>query len=124
VYAAVLSGALSITVAYFGYKFFVFKTRGRYLAEWFRCVIVYGTAMLPGLVLLPLLVEGLHLFFHLQRSAPYVGGALMTGFTATYSFLGHKHFTFRVPGGRATSPVTGEAAPLKPQASLSGPPDD
>jgi putative flippase GtrA len=104
-YAAVLSGALSITVAYFGYKFFVFKTRGRYLAEWLRCVIVYGTAMLPGLVLLPLLVEGLHLFFHLQRSAPYAGGALMTGFTAIYSFLGHKHFTFRGPGGAGGFPV-------------------
>jgi hypothetical protein len=41
-------------------------------------------------------VEGLHYGFHLERSAPYVAGALLTGLTAVYSFLGHKNFSFRV----------------------------
>jgi len=101
IYAAVLSSLLNITIAYFGYKFFVFKTHGNYLQEWFRCILVYGSGMLPGLVLLPLLVEGLHYGFHLQRSAPYVAGALVTGMTVLYSFFGHRHFTFRVPADAA-----------------------
>jgi putative flippase GtrA len=77
--ASVFSSLLNITVAYFGYKFFIFKTQGNYLAEWFRCILVYGSALLPGLVLLPLLVEGLHYGFRLDRSAPYIAGALFSG---------------------------------------------
>jgi putative flippase GtrA len=95
IYAAVFSNLIAITVAYFGYKFLVFKTRGNYISEWFRCILVYGSGLLPGLILLPLLVEGLHHGFHLQSSAPYIAGALLTGFTVIYSFFGHKHFSFR-----------------------------
>lgn len=109
-YAAVLSGIVSITVAYFGYKFFVFKTRDRYWTEWLRCVLVYGTAMLPGLILLPIAVEALRHGFHLGASAPYLGGALTTGFTAFYGFLGHKHFTFRAPAQVACSSAEAEPA--------------
>ncbi|MGC1784914.1 MAG: GtrA family protein [Acidobacteriaceae bacterium] len=99
VYAAVFSNLLAISVAYLGYKFFVFRTRGNYLVEWSRCVLVYGSAMLPGLVLLPLLVEGLHYGFHLERSAPYIAGALTMGLSVIYSFFGHKHFSFRASPG-------------------------
>ena len=96
IYASIASNLLAITVAYFCYKFFIFKTQGNYLLEWSRCILVYGSAMLPGLVLLPLLVEGLHAGFHAGKSAPYIAGALLTGLTAVYSFLGHKNFSFRV----------------------------
>ncbi len=95
--ASVLSSLLNISVAYLGYKFFVFKTKGNYLVEWSRCILVYGSGMLPGLVLLPLLVEGLHRWFHLDHSAPYIAGAIVMGFGVIYSYFGHKHFSFRVP---------------------------
>jgi putative flippase GtrA len=95
--ASALSSVINITVAYLGYKFFVFKTRGNYLAEWLRCMAVYGSGMLPGLLLLPLLVAGLHYAFHLQRSGPYVAGALLMACGVVYSFVGHRLFTFRVP---------------------------
>lgn len=103
-YAAVLSSLLNITVAYLGYKFFVFKTKGRYLTEWSRCILVYGSAMLPGLFALPVLVEGLHHGLHLTKSAPYIAGAIVTGVTALYGFLGHKHFSFREPA-KASAPA-------------------
>jgi putative flippase GtrA len=109
--ASVFSSLINITVAYFGYKLFVFKTKGNYLVEWFRCILVYGGGMLPGLVLLPLLVEGLHYGFHLERSAPYIGGAILMGFGVIYSFFGHKHFTFRVPADAAH-----DAATVQPEA--------
>ncbi|MES2222729.1 MAG: GtrA family protein [Acidobacteriota bacterium] len=111
IYASVFSSLLNITVAYFGYKLFVFKTRGNYFVEWFRCILVYGSGMLPGLVLLPLLVEGLHYGFHLERSAPYIAGALVMGLTVFYTFLGHKHFSFRVPDDASHDAASTEMEP-------------
>ncbi|HTU51358.1 MAG TPA: GtrA family protein [Acidobacteriaceae bacterium] len=112
IYASVASNLIAITVAYFCYKIFIFKTQGNYLVEWLRCILVYGSALLPGLVLLPLLVEGLHYGFHLERSAPYVAGALLTGLTVIYSFLGHKNFSFRVAAKVAQEAATAEAGLL------------
>ncbi len=104
--ASAFSSLLNITVAYFGYKFFVFKTKGNYLIEWLRCILVYGSGMLPGLILLPLLVEGLHYWFHLSRSAPYIAGAVVMGLGVFYSFFGHRHFSFRVPSDAARDATT------------------
>jgi putative flippase GtrA len=117
IYASVFSSLLNITVAYLGYKFFVFKTQGNYLAEWLRCILVYGSGMLPGLLLLPLLVEGLHYGFHLERSGPYIAGALVMGLTVTYSFFGHKYFSFRVPEDAARD-ATAERSKLIQQIAL------
>ncbi len=116
-YAAVLSNFIAISVAFLGYKWFVFRTRGNYIGEWLRCFAVYGTAALPSLLLLPAVVNLLIYVFHvppgptaghpshLQLSldsfratfltAPYIGGALLAAFTVIYSFFGHRHFSFR-----------------------------
>src|ERR1017187_1259829 len=40
VLASVLSTPLNITVAYFGYKFLVFRTKGNFLREWLKCFAV------------------------------------------------------------------------------------
>ncbi len=45
-YASFLGSLISITVAFLGYKWFVFHTRGNYLVEWLRCLGVYGSSML------------------------------------------------------------------------------
>lgn len=125
VLASVLSTPINITVAYVGYKFFVFRTRGNYLPEWFRAFGVYGAGMLPGLLLLSALTKLLQTAFHahstvlhadvsavgahlhgaalqlLQKlangktAAGYVAGALVTGITTIFSFVGHKKVTFR-----------------------------
>ncbi len=101
--ASALSNLLSITVAYFGYKIFVFKTQGNYFFEWLRCLFVYGSGTIPGLLLLPLLVGTLQHWFHLQRSAPYLAGALTLAITVVYSFFGHKHFSFRSAKSSSTA---------------------
>jgi putative flippase GtrA len=117
IYAAILSNFIAISVAFLGYKWFVFRTSGNYLREWLRCFVVYGTAALPTLLLLPVVVNLLIYIFHvppgakagypshLQFSvayfrstfltAPYVGGALLTALTIVLSFFGHRHFSFR-----------------------------
>lgn len=116
-YAAVIGNFINITVAFLGYKWFVFKTRGNYLKEWLRCFVVYGTAALPGLLLLPILVSALVYVLHVPTgattghatqfqftanylrstfvTAPYIAGAMLTATTVVFSFFGHKHFSFR-----------------------------
>ena len=92
---SVLSNMVSITVAFLGYKWFVFKTKGNYLREWIRCVGVYSGSIVLGLVLLPVMVLTIRHRFGYQTEAPYIAGALLTGITVILSFFGHKHISFR-----------------------------
>jgi putative flippase GtrA len=123
--ASVLSTPLNITVAYFGYKFFVFRTKGNYLGEWLKCFAVYGTGMIPGLVALSALTRFLQSVLHSHSAtlhttlnaveahlsgralslvqhvatgkamAGYIAGAAVIGVSTIYSFVGHKKVTFR-----------------------------
>lgn len=93
--AAVLSSVLNFTVAFLGYKWFVFRTKGNYLREWVRCMAVYSSSLLVGIGALPILVWIIRLTSRFDRQAPYLAGAVVTGFGAIYSFLGHKNFSFR-----------------------------
>lgn len=82
--ASLLANLIAISVAFLGYKWFVFRTRGNYLAEWLRCVGVYSTTILITLIGLPILVPILRR--HL---------AIMAVVTVIGSFFGHKHVSFR-----------------------------
>ncbi len=127
--ASLISTPLNITVAYLGYKFLVFKTRGNYLMEWFKCFGVYGLGMLPGLFALSAVTRilqtvihahgpALHAFLNVsathlhlaalarklssgKAAAGYLAGALVQGFTTIFSFVGHKKVTFK-----ATAPAS------------------
>lgn len=97
IWASLVSSLLNITVAYLGYKWFVFRTKGNYLREWMRCVAVYGGGIVVGLIALPLLVLLIRRNTRFDTQAPYIAGALLTVFVVLYSFLGHKKFSFRSP---------------------------
>lgn len=94
-YAAALGSLITITIAFFGYKWFVFKTHGNYLIEWIRCFGVYGTSMLIGLAGLPILVTLLRPHLQNPELASYIATAIMTAMTVIFSFLGHKNVSFR-----------------------------
>lgn len=136
VVASVLSMPLNITVAYLGYKFFVFHTKGNYLREWLKCFAVYGTAMLPGLVVLSALTRYLQSLMnghaawmnaflvtaeghlsgrplawlqHLatgKAMAGYIAGAVVIGISTIYSFVGHKKITFRSRVADSAQPLS------------------
>ncbi|HEY1580734.1 MAG TPA: GtrA family protein [Terracidiphilus sp.] len=93
--ASISSSVVTISVAFFLYKWFVFRTRGNYLIELIRCFGIYGTSVLIGLAGLAILVPFLQ--HHLKRPehAAYFAGAIMTGLTVLFSFLGHKNISFR-----------------------------
>ncbi len=97
IWASLLSSLLNITVAYLGYKWFVFKTKGNYLREWMRCVAVYSGGIVFGLIALPVLVLLIRHNTRFDTQAPYIAGALLMFFMVLYSFLGHKKFSFRSP---------------------------
>ena len=97
IWASLLSSLLNITVAYFGYKWFVFKTKGNYLREWMRCVAVYSGGIAFALIALPVLVVLIRRNTRFVAEAPYIAGALLTVVVVVYNFLGHKKFSFRTP---------------------------
>ncbi len=130
VMASVLGAPLNITVAYFGYKFFVFRTKGNYLREWLKCFAVYGSSMLPGLIALSALTRFLQATIHRRAAwlhhclqvverhlsghpltllhsiatgkavAGYIAGAIVIGVSTIYSFVGHKTITFRAKAAK------------------------
>ena len=93
--ASLLASLLAITVSFLGYKWFVFRTKGNYLSEWCRCVMVYAGTIAVGLVLLPLLVFLVGHATGNSETAPYWGGLLLMGINLLISFVGHKKVSFR-----------------------------
>jgi putative flippase GtrA len=98
--ASLIASVLNITVSFLGYKWFVFKTRGNYLKEWIRCLMVYSAAIALGLLLLPPTVFLVARLTGDPRAAPYIAGALVLGVQVILSFVGHKRFSFRADGVR------------------------
>lgn len=93
--ANVLTSIVSISVAFIGYKYFVFKTQGNLIQEYLRTFLVYGSSSLLGLALLPVLVFALGFVIHRTNVVPYVAQAIGTVLVVIASFFGHKKYSFR-----------------------------
>jgi len=94
IFAGILSSILSITVAFFGYKWFIFKTKGNYLREWLSTMAVYGSSIAIGTVLLPGVVYMVRRLTHIDKKAPYLAAAILSCFNVIYSFIANKKFSF------------------------------
>jgi putative flippase GtrA len=94
VVAVVLAYFFNVTFAFLNCKWFIFKTKGGYLREWARCIVVYAGTIATGTALLPAMVFVVRHLTPADRSAPYVAGAILMGSTSILGFLGHKNFTF------------------------------
>ena len=77
----------AITNAFVCYKLFVFRTRGNWIREYFRCYLVYGAGTLSGMGLLWLLVS-------LFKLDPAAANVIATGIVVIASYFGHKYFSF------------------------------
>jgi putative flippase GtrA len=100
VLASLFANVFSITFAFLGYKWFVFKTKGNYLREWIRCVGVYAGSMLLSAAALPVVVGIIRRETHYNQGAPYIAGAIVLVFSVVSSFFGHRHISFAA-GNRA-----------------------
>lgn len=96
--ASLVSNLIAITVAFLGYKWFVFHTRGNYLREWMRCISVYGVSIAFSLVMLPPLTLLLRRWFGPTQLSSNLAAAMLTLVTVAASYFGHKHFSFRRSG--------------------------
>lgn len=94
VVASIFANLFSITFAFFGYKWFVFKTKGNYLKEWIRCVGVYASGMILSAAALPFVVGVIRRQPGHDHSAPYIAGAIVLVFSIVFSFFGHRHISF------------------------------
>ncbi len=93
--ANVGANVFAITVAFFGYKLFVFRTRGNYLREYLRTYVVYGSSAVLGLLLLPLQVAFVGMYLQNKVLVPYVAQAITVPLVVLVSFFGHKKYSFR-----------------------------
>jgi len=101
-YTVAPSCFINITMAFFLYKWFVFRTKGNYWREYRRTMAVYWSLFIPAMLILPVLVNLLHWLFHMGAAAPYVANALLTVVGVIYNFLGYKKYSFK-PVGAASS---------------------
>ncbi len=95
--AVAVAAVINVTVSFLGYKWFVFRTRGRYWQEYVRSMMVYLPGLATNAVLVAPLTAMLRLIRPIREQAPYVAGALLTGVTFIASFFGHKHISFKRP---------------------------
>ena len=97
--ANIITTPLNITISYFNYKLFVFRTKGNYLREWLKAFGVYGVSNLIGLFALGALTHAVEILLHgrapLGKGTPgYIAGVGMTAVTTVISYFGHKKVTF------------------------------
>lgn len=95
----IISNIICITMSFATYKFFVFKTKGNFFAEYLRCYIVYGGSALVSILGLWVLVDLLHIYFWFASLA-------MMGLSVFISFFGHDLFTFRISKKHALAEAT------------------
>jgi putative flippase GtrA len=93
--AYVFATVINVTVSFLGYKWFVFCTRGNYLREYRRSLLIYLPSLAINAVAIAPLTALLRLAPHLKTQAPYVAGAVLACFTVISTFFGHKHVSFK-----------------------------
>lgn len=86
---AILSNILAISMSFFTYKLFVFRTKGNWVKEYLRAYLVYGLSAIVGILLLMIFVKLLDIEFWLAQ-------ALVILVTVIISYIGHKRFTFKI----------------------------
>jgi len=100
--AMLCASFFSIAFSFLTYKWFVFKTRGNYLREYLRSLLVN----LPSIAINTLAVAPLSVALNsvnapiesmtkISGGSVFLASALLVGSTFVLSFFGHKHVSFR-----------------------------
>ena len=89
----IMANGLAISMSFVTYKLFVFRTRGRWIQEYFKSYLVYGFSGILGIGLMWLLVRHFDVPIWLAQ-------ALVMVLTIAGTYFGHSKVTFKV---KATS---------------------
>jgi putative flippase GtrA len=84
----ILAWPIVVLNAYIGYRYIVFRSKGRIKTELPRFSLVYLAMLLANILLLPIALQ-------VMPYSIYVVEALFTLGVVISSYLGHKYFSFR-----------------------------
>lgn len=84
----VITNIFSISFSFVTYKIFVFKTRGNWIAEYFKSYIVYGFSAIFSVILTIVMVDFLTIRFWIAQAITIL---MVIGIT----FVLHKNFTYK-----------------------------
>jgi putative flippase GtrA len=93
VVASLLANLSAIAFAFFGHKWFVFKSHGNYLKEWVHGLGVYSGGLILSAAALPFIVSLIRRRSGHDRSAPYIAGAVVIVFSIVVSFFGQRRIS-------------------------------
>lgn len=88
IYIGIYTNVICITISFLTYKYFVFKTKGRWLSEYLRAFVVYGVMASIGVFLL-------WFFIDICLLNIWIAQALIIILTMALSYVGHAKFTFK-----------------------------
>ena len=91
----ILAWPIVVLNAYIGYRYIVFRSKGRILTELPRFSLVYLATLLANILILPIALQ-------VMPFSIYVVQALFTLAVVISSYLGHKYFSFQ--GGQVDHP--------------------
>lgn len=83
----IITRILVISFSYFTYKMFIFKTKGNWIREYFRCYISYGLISVASMGMILVLVDFMGVPFWLAQLFTICIGVV-------FSFLAHSYYTF------------------------------
>jgi putative flippase GtrA len=83
-----ITNILNISMSFFTYKYFVFKTKNHWLTEYLKAYIVYGGITILSIGILWFTVDYLKIHFWIAQAVVMVIGVLV-------SYFGHDQFTFK-----------------------------
>ena len=87
----ILATVINIAQSFFVHKIFVFRTKGNWLIEFYRCYVVYGVTSIVSIGLL-------WLFIDLMLISIFLAQALVMLLTFAITYLGHIKYTFKTNG--------------------------
>lgn len=96
-----LSSMINIGVSFLTYKWFVFRTKGNYLKEYLRSLLIYLPNLAVSTLALAPLATVLRRWIGRESTAVYAAIGIIVIAGIIFSFFGHKNVTFRQTGGNA-----------------------
>lgn len=97
------TNVVGITNNFLGFKFLVFRTKGHYLAEYFRSYVVYAPMVAVQFFALPVMVH----FAHLD---PRIANPIWGVVAFVFAYFAHRFFTFRTTEEKFEAIEGGEGA--------------
>lgn len=88
IFVGIISNACCITISFFNYKIYVFRTKGKWFSEYLKAYVVYGSMAIVGVIFL-------WLFINICNLNIWVSQALIVFITAVLSYIGHARYTFK-----------------------------